>query len=137
MDLSSERQEPGGRRTTDIGDLTLVCDIGRPDWPVKTLGFPCLIVAWSTPGDWDFDTPEPLWPQAERTYEIREERLFWWLRDVGDSNAIERENRQLPANEAAWYYVLPLTAVSNSRALERLVVQPPLRLLTGRSLDPV
>jgi len=129
-------KRPGGRKTTMLGKLHVVCDIGRPNWPALALGFPCLLVAWSTPNDeWDFGTPEYVWPRSEQCEEIRAGRLFWWLRDSDESDAIAKRNRALHPKIAAWHYVVPLTAISNTDALKGLIIEPAVRLLSGERAD--
>jgi hypothetical protein len=124
---------PAKRRTIGrgprprVGTLSVVADLRRAGRPATVLGFPCFIVAWARKGDdWseDIDFTPTFWPAAEADYELRGERLFWW---VNDENKEER--RRSSPLEASWFFIMPIVAVDGPGKLRELIVQPVYQLL--------
>lgn len=92
---AKERRTGAGRRRA-VGGLTIVADIGRSGGLAEALGFPCLLVAWSNRlDDWEYvfdegggtrdkQRAEAFWPRNDQEEWLRADRLFWWLRSLGE-----------------------------------------------------
>lgn len=125
---------PARHRRRRVGSLSLVADIGKPGRPAVALGLPCMLVAWSSAAhDWaaEIDAGAGFWPPAAGTTRVRAERLVQWTGEAPGNGPSD----MLPLREGAWFYLAPLSALASLGKLRSLIVQPPLDLLAGASID--
>ena len=107
------------------GQLSVLVDIGGEQRPARTLGFPCIVVAWaySSAGNWVSEF-QKFWPVEGASANITSSCLF--IHPESDANG--------PMKTAHWFYILPLTSVRDAAAVMRLVVNPVLALISGETV---
>jgi hypothetical protein len=130
------RQKGTGRGAPkNLGELVVLVDVGIDEGMAAGLGLPVVAVAWGPSGD-----PWIEWLEEERI------KLFWPITDVfrregrlarwlgspewGDDPA-KNASAALPAS--AWFFLVPLLALSDATKLRELIVQPVIALLGGSS----
>jgi hypothetical protein len=89
---------------------------------------------WSTAAyDWrtSVDTAAGFWPPSLTAVELRGDRVFKWAGNIPGNGPAA----MLPLREAAWFYLVPLTALTNLAALRTYIVQPVLALLVDTEVD--
>lgn len=110
------------RGSPRLGTTSLAVDIGAPGKLARAAGVPILLVAWASAGyDWD-ELDKPYWPLEAGEYEVVADRLVWWVSDEGG----ERESSP---SQAAWFFAVPLFAISGIADVRRLIVKPLVSLL--------
>jgi hypothetical protein len=126
-----KKKGKGPRRV--VGKLHVVVDLGAPDRPARSLGFPVLQVCWAGRDEsWDELDDDPDWPFAEGDFEIRASRLLWYKGDEDKPKAVQSYLSR-EAIDAAWMYLVPLLSVRSPKDVRRIVVEPVIALLNGRS----
>ncbi len=119
---------PGKGPRPKAGKLTFLVDFGRRDGPAAALGFPCAVVAWSMPkdeSDWDFKSA--WWPPKRDEVALVADRLFWWVSSPED----ERECLDVRPIAGEWFYLVPLLALTDLAAAQRLLIEPMFALLAS------
>ena len=121
---NDNKSGPGKKKIA--GQLSVLVDIGGEWRPARSLGFPCIVVAWAHgPGaDWKVEFQE-LWPAEAAAATIISECLF--VQKGSDTSG--------PMKTAHWFYILPLTSVGDPRAMQRLLVKPVFDLIAGRPIE--
>ncbi len=125
---------PAQHRRHRLGELSVVLDLGRPGRAASIIGMPCMVVMWSTAAhNWaaSVDAAAGFWPPSRTAVELHGDRVFKWAGQIPGNGPAAT----LPFREAAWFYLVRLTALTNLPALRTYVVQPVLALLADTEAD--
>jgi hypothetical protein len=125
---------PARHRRNRLGELSVVLDLGRPGRAASIIGMPCMVVMWSTAAhNWaaSVDAAAGFWPPSSAAVELHGDRVFKWAGNIPGNGPAAA----LPFREAAWFYLVRLTALTNFAALRTYVVHPVLTLLAETEAD--
>ncbi len=123
-------------------ELTVVIDLGVAGGPACGLGRPCVTVGWSGGGtSWSDDLAEEegksgaearsaIWPiDRQNDLVVRGKLAILW--DEEEARAAGPDWR--PSESDAWFFIVPLSAIRKKSDAHRLIVNPAMALLEGRS----